>query len=191
MAHVHGLEALHAAIRADLRRRQTPGIYFDRGWSVLNQQELLGTLLSFTITVFDVLEMFGMAWSVEEQAAYLHLWDVVGAYLGIASREAITELGPSAALVRGWLGLRPPRLDDTRGLLYAIQSWQWASPRPGQASPVEATSGRLLVRALLDLLTACMPPSRRSWPIAVMRQLSPPVVNERPRWECPASSWDL
>ena len=59
---------------------------------VLNQEDLLGTLLTFTITVFEVLETFGQSWTADEQDAYLHLWDLVGAHLSIGAPAAIDEL---------------------------------------------------------------------------------------------------
>ena len=45
----------------------------------LNQEDLLGMLLTFGITVFEVLERYGVNWTADEQDAYLHAWDVIGA----------------------------------------------------------------------------------------------------------------
>ena len=35
---------------------------------------------------FEVLERYGISWTADQQESYLHLWDVVGAYLGIGTR---------------------------------------------------------------------------------------------------------
>ena len=58
----------------------------------LNQEDLLGMLLTLSITVFEVLESYDLTWSVDEQEAYLHLWDVVGGYLGIGNPAVIEAL---------------------------------------------------------------------------------------------------
>ena len=49
-------------------------------------------LLTLSITVFEVLESYDLTWSVDEQEAYLHLWDVVGGYLGIGNPAVIEAL---------------------------------------------------------------------------------------------------
>ena len=51
----------------------------------LNQEDLLGTL-TFTVTVFEVLEQFGITWTRDEQEAYLRAWDKVGASSASAMR---------------------------------------------------------------------------------------------------------
>ena len=49
-------------------------------------------LLSFSITVFDVLESYGIEWTADDQEAYLYLWDLVGAHLGIGSPYVVAHL---------------------------------------------------------------------------------------------------
>ena len=65
---------------------------------LLNQEDLLATLLSFSITVFEVLEQFGINWTAEEQEAYFYVWDRVGHTLGIGDTRVILELTGSEAL---------------------------------------------------------------------------------------------
>ena len=74
---------------------------FQRNRTPINQEDLLALQLSLSITVFEVLERFGISWTADEQEAYLHLWDVVGAHLGIASEPAIDELQAAVATARG------------------------------------------------------------------------------------------
>jgi hypothetical protein len=149
---------------------------------IMNQEDLLGTLLTFTVSVFEVLEQFGLAWDAGDQDAYLHTWDVVGAYLGIGSRQVIDGLDPTErqAIVT-WPGVRPPSREGTRDVLDLIRSREWMPTTPGSQNSImpAGRSGRLLVRALLDLLADAMPRRTRGWPLDVMRQLAPPVVSER------------
>src|SRR5829696_8341355 len=99
----------------------------------LNQEDLLGMLLSFSITVFEVLERYAIYWTADEQEAYLHAWDVVGSYLGIGTRAAVSKLEDSLGRkVTGdqWQGLRPPTVADSRALLDQIRARQWLDPSP-------------------------------------------------------------
>ncbi|WP_375445260.1 DUF5995 family protein [uncultured Fibrella sp.] len=49
----------------------------------INQQDLVGTLLSFGVVIIDGLDQLGISLTPEEREAYLHLWRVVGAMMGI------------------------------------------------------------------------------------------------------------
>jgi ER-bound oxygenase mpaB/B'/Rubber oxygenase, catalytic domain len=163
----------------------------DFGGKPLNQEDLLGILLTFSITVFEVLERYGICWTADEQEAYLHLWDVIGAYLGIGSPTVRQQLESSPVAgdlsVRGWHGLRPPSVSDTRALLAQIRRRQWADPpltsaismNVGPIGPRSLTSGRLLTSALLDELVAAMPPMLKLLPVTMMRTLAPDVVRRR------------
>ncbi len=86
------LRIMHGLIRT----LEPPGIQtlgtVDAGDVALNQEDLLATLLSFTITVFEVLEKFGISWTDEDQEAYFYVWDRVGETLGIGDESVIEEL---------------------------------------------------------------------------------------------------
>ena len=88
-----GLRVMHSLIRttASPVGIKIPGLV-DREVEPLNQEDLLATLLSFTITVFEVLEQFGISWTAEEQEAYFYVWDHVGATLGIGDDDVICTL---------------------------------------------------------------------------------------------------
>jgi hypothetical protein len=173
------LRLYHHAIRRTVRTEVRPEA--DRP---LNQEDLLGTLLTFTVTVFEVLERFGLAWTADEQDAYLHLWDVVGACIGIGSPEVMRNVHDVTGWrpPNGWQGLRPSDLDHTRYALEQIRERQWKSRVPGTIRESDwrgGRPGRLLVRALLDELTLAMPDRLCSWPVAVVRHLAPPPVRDR------------
>ncbi len=164
---------------------------------VLNQEDLLGMLLTFSVTVFEVLERYGITWTADQQESYLHIWDVIGAYLGIGTRDVVQQVEgwyqqmsqttsslPNAPIVTGrWHGLRPPSVNDTRVLLGQIRARQWTDPNP--EGPFELQpwtslrAGRTLTRALLDELQAAMPGFLALEPITVIRALAPDVVRNR------------
>jgi hypothetical protein len=64
----------------------------------LNQEDLLATLLTFSVTVFEVLDHFGIGWTDDEQEAYFHVWDHVGETLGIGDVRVIREVTGAGSL---------------------------------------------------------------------------------------------
>ncbi len=72
---------LHAVIRTMLMRSgQAPGTV------PLNQMQLVGTLMSFSVIVIDGLRTLGFEVTSEDAEAWYHLWRVVGLLLGIEDR---------------------------------------------------------------------------------------------------------
>jgi mpaB/rubber oxygenase-like protein len=172
----------------------------------LNQEDLLGTLLTFSVTVFDVLQQFGIRWRSEEQQAYLEAWNFIGLHLGIAD-ASVAKL---SCLIEP-----PSTVDAARRLLEHLRGRQWTpvprfEPRPSddnrkeledtrkwirarEAFPTAVLEteptleqvwaslepGRRLLRALLYELEAAMPAATKSWPLAVIRQLAPERVRDR------------
>src|SRR4029453_9478056 len=71
---------MHASVRMLVRRR---------GWNEelhgvpINQQHLVGTMLSFSTVVIDGLRTMGIMVRDDEAEAWFHLWRVVGFMLGI------------------------------------------------------------------------------------------------------------
>jgi hypothetical protein len=197
------LRIYHAAIRSDLHQRRKDGneqvsaLLGEHNDPPLNQEDLLCMLLSFSITVFEVLERYGIHWTADEQDAYLHAWDVIGAHLGIGTPAVVCLMEsehqaaakaaggePSPALTDAhWHGLRPPTVDDTRALLDQMRVRQWIDTSPQSPFEIEtwssARAGRILTKALLDELAAAMPPPLALLPLAVMRALAPEVVRTR------------
>jgi hypothetical protein len=162
----------------------------------LNQEDLLGTLLTFTVTVFEVLERFGIAWTREEQEAYLRAWDKVGAVLGIGDATVIQKVRDAShakeeeIVPAGWTTLRPPSVPAARAMMEAFRKRHWPEvvPWTGRGSPTTSPlsaeweslrPGRLLTAALIDELTAAMSPRTRALPSTLIRILAPPVVRDR------------
>jgi hypothetical protein len=148
----------------------------------LNQEDLLATQLLFCITVFEVLEKFGLSWSGEEQTAYLRSWALVGQLLGI-----------NPPRVPGSPELNLESVDGAHRLLELLRIRQWKAVPPFVAEVALADDegvplddvwnslrpGRRLTKALLDELASAMGTHFQLWPLAAMRELSPHVVRDR------------
>ncbi|GAA3611100.1 oxygenase MpaB family protein [Microlunatus ginsengisoli] len=57
----------------------------------INQEDLLGTLLTFTTVIFDALDRSGVSYARADAEAYLRAWCLVGHFLGI--RPDVLPLG--------------------------------------------------------------------------------------------------
>jgi ER-bound oxygenase mpaB/B'/Rubber oxygenase, catalytic domain len=154
----------------------------------LNQEDLLATQLLFCVTVFEVLEKFGLSWSEEDQIAYLTTWTMIGRLLGVVAWD------PSQfPEVAQWPQLNPDSVEGARQLLELLRIRQWKPVPPfvaeiavsaGSSGPLDEIwnslrPGRRLTKALLDELASAMGNRTRSWPLATMRELAPHVVRDR------------
>ena len=54
----------------------------------INQEDLLGTLLTFTVTTFGVLDQFGVEWSHDDREAYSTFDMGAGFALFVAAQDA-------------------------------------------------------------------------------------------------------
>jgi ER-bound oxygenase mpaB/B'/Rubber oxygenase, catalytic domain len=152
----------------------------------LNQEDLLATELLFCVTVFEVLEKFGLSWSMEDQTAYLTTWNMIGRLLGIVDWDEDDRL-------KEWPELNPTSVDGARRMLELLRIRQWMPVPPFVAEKVvpgdpsdpldevwnSLRPGRRLTKALLDELASAMGRHTRSWPLATMRELAPDVVRDR------------
>jgi hypothetical protein len=117
---LHG--ALRHILRSDPRYRPEWG-------APINQEDMAGTLMAFSVVTLDALKQLGMALHPDEEEAYVHAWRVVGHVLG---------LHPT---------LIPKNAAEGRALFATIRGRQFA--------PSEA--GRELTRALIDYLRHAIP----------------------------------
>lgn len=94
--HATQVRELHAAVRAVLLGKDAPGGAWPEADGVpINQEDLLATLLTFTVVVFRALDLMGIDVSAEQKKAYLHLWAVTGHLLGITEARRVCD--PQAA----------------------------------------------------------------------------------------------
>ncbi len=131
-ASIRRVRLMHAAVRhlvlTDPSVARGAGLPFpswdpERG-APINQEDLLGTLMSFTQTVFEFLDRVGDVYGDDEADAYLHAWCVVGYLLGIEKN------------------LLPLSLDDAREITAAIRRRQYCPSDDG------ALLGQALVGAM-------------------------------------------
>lgn len=129
----------HAAVRTGILGK---GGWDSAAWGVpINQEDLLGTALAFSVVLLDGLERVGITVDPGDQEAYFHLWMVVASLLG---------LHPS---------LRPKSVTEGRRAMQRIRSTQWA-PSP---------QGKLLAEQLVGCMRFYFPGQQHAFPRALIR----------------------
>jgi hypothetical protein len=178
-----GLRLFHHVLRSQLQddTRVLEALGTENS-TPINQEDLLGTLLTFTVTTFGVLDQLGVEWSNDDREAYLLLWDLIGAALGIGTQRVRAELKTLTATVPN--PLRPQTVDAAARLLDQLHARQWLPDQStinnGRPFPWSGlVPGRMLANALLAALTDAMPAPKRTWPAVVMRELAPTIVRSR------------
>jgi hypothetical protein len=112
---IRRVRLMHAAVRylilndPTVPKTDTPAPY--PSWCLtsgvpINQEDLFGTLMTFTSTVFESLDRLGVVFSDEDLDCYLHAWCVVGHLLGLRA------------------DLLPLTLDDAQEITAAIRRRQ-------------------------------------------------------------------
>jgi hypothetical protein len=139
---------MHAAIRhlilADAANR----------WPVddfglpINQEDLLGTLMTFTWLILDGLARLGATLTPQQQQAYLETWLIVGGLMGIEPE------------------LLPHTVEEASAITALIERRQVA------ASP----QGSEMMAALLGMMAANLPAMFNTMPAAMIREFLPPDV---------------
>jgi ER-bound oxygenase mpaB/B'/Rubber oxygenase, catalytic domain len=139
---IRGVRLLHAGVRHRVLT-EDPSVTQRWGYPI-NQEDLMGTLLSFTTVPLAALSRVGTWVGPEDRDAYLHLWNVVGVQLGIDG------------------SLLPLSWDDAVRLQRRIEEHQHA-PSP---------AGQRLTAALLTDMELSMPRGLRKLPRALVRQVA-------------------
>lgn len=158
---VRRVRLLHACVRALLLLGDAAGNPWPtqtRGLPI-NQQDLLGTQLAFTIAAFDGIARLGYRMGQRDKRAYLHLWSVVGHYLGVTEAGRCADLAFAQRLTR--------RLEVS-----LVEASPW---------------GTELMHTLLDDMAERMPGPLRTLPAALVRRLAGDAVADllaipRSRW---------
>jgi hypothetical protein len=98
---IQRVRLMHAAVRhlIKVRNEQAPGMW-DADWDMpLNQEDLAGTLLSFSCVVSEPMRRLGVRLSKEDIDAYVHLWNVVGHLLGVRDEMLVRDAADADALI--------------------------------------------------------------------------------------------
>ena len=126
---------IHAAIRYFIARGEWD---MKKLGQPLNQEDLAGTLMSFSIVTLDGLARSHIPLSRQQQEDYLHAWKVVGHILGVRPE------------------LLPEDVDDARALIAAIVRRQSGASKAGKV--LTGSLIKYMDRILLDSLCDHFPP---------------------------------
>jgi hypothetical protein len=139
---------MHAAIRhLILTDTASPWDVQELGVPI-NQEDLLGTLMTFTWLILDGLARLGVKLTPREQQSFLETWLVVGRLMGIEP------------------ALLPRTVADANAVTELIERRQVA----------ESPQGREMTAALLDMMQTNMPHPFKSMPGCLIREFLPPNV---------------
>ena len=98
---IQRVRLMHAAVRHLIKARNelTPGMWHPDWGTPINQEDLAGTLLSFSYVVADPIRRLGVRVAAQDVDAYLHLWNVIGHLLGVRDELLVSDVADAAALV--------------------------------------------------------------------------------------------
>ena len=139
---------MHAAIRHLILADTTDRWPVDDFGVPINQEDLLGTLMTFTWLILDGLSRLGVRLAPREQQAFLDTWLSVGTLMGIEPQ------------------LLPKTVDDAKATTALIERRQVA----------ESAQGREMMAALLGMMESNLPKMFSSMPACMIREFLPPDV---------------
>jgi hypothetical protein len=137
---IQKVRLIHAAIRYELLHDKTSK--WDASFGVpINQEDLAGTLLTFSFLAVDGLRKLGANISTEAAQAYLDTWCGIGSLMGVVPE------------------MIPRDLEDGARLREQISRRQF----------VPSDEGREMTRALIEMLQKNSPPLMEGIPTGLMR----------------------
>ena len=102
------IRLIHAAVRVYTLRSGK----WDNAWGVpVNQEDMAGTNLSFSLIVIRGLRKFGISVTYKEQQAFMHLWNVIGYLLGL-QEDLLPQNGKEAFSLEEAIRLRQFKVSD-------------------------------------------------------------------------------
>lgn len=120
---IQRVRLMHAAVRHLIKARNElePGLWHPEWGTPINQEDLAGTLLTFSYVVAEPLRCLGVHVSAKDVDAYLHLWNVIGYLLGVHDELLVRDISDATALVdiirRRQFQASPEGQDMTHALL--------------------------------------------------------------------------
>lgn len=140
---------MHAAVRHLILADAANPWSIDELGVPINQEDLLGTLMTFAWIVLDGLARLGIRLTPQEQQAYLDAWLVVGTLMGVE------------------IQLLPRTVDEAKATTELIERRQVA----------DSPQGREMMAALLGMLQSNTPHPFKSMPGCMIREFLPPDVS--------------
>ncbi|MDW3220484.1 MAG: oxygenase MpaB family protein [Acidimicrobiales bacterium] len=105
---ISGVRLLHASVRhmienGSQRIRHDPEHPADRAWNTswgrpINQEDVLGTALTFNAITIDVMDRVGIGFDPENADAFMHAWNVIGVLMGVPEEHLTSRIDPSRDL---------------------------------------------------------------------------------------------
>ena len=117
---------MHAAVRHLVSTSDA----YDPEWGTpVNQEDLGGTLLTFSIVVLDSIAKLGTTFSDEDADAYFHAWNCVGHVLGVDHRLICDSVDEGRALWRRIIARNWEACPEGRAMTKAlIEAMEHATP---------------------------------------------------------------
>jgi hypothetical protein len=165
---IRRVRLMHAAVRHLIEHDADPKAWEPAWGKPLNQQQLIGTLLTFTQVVFEVFERFGTPVPAAEAEAYVHTWSVVGHLLGVRS-DLLPLDCDSAARLKDALKPRVCRASEAGQKMEdaLLEVAQKVGPRGLRSFPASMTQF-----AVGDEIAAMIGIEGRGWSYSVIEQLA-------------------
>jgi hypothetical protein len=98
---IQRVRLMHAAVRYLIKARNElkPGLWQPDWGTPINQEDLAGTMLSFSCVFIDPMRRLGVHIPAEDVEAYLHLWNVIAHLLGVRDELMVHDIADATALV--------------------------------------------------------------------------------------------
>lgn len=98
---IQRVRLMHAAVRhlIEARRRRDPAMWNPQWGMPINQEDLAGTMLSFSDIVAGPLPKLGVHVPPADAEAYLHLWSVIAHLMGLRDEMRVHDLTDAGDLV--------------------------------------------------------------------------------------------
>ncbi|MAU11672.1 MAG: hypothetical protein CL607_17740 [Anaerolineaceae bacterium] len=101
---VQKVRLMHAAVRHYIAHDAAWNALWQPEWGVpINQTDLAGTMLSFSVTVIDGLEKAGIRVGQVDKEAYLHLWKLIGHIMGIVPELLPDDYASAKTMMTRWM----------------------------------------------------------------------------------------
>ncbi|MDQ7028195.1 MAG: oxygenase MpaB family protein, partial [Anaerolineae bacterium] len=126
------IRLMHAAVRHFLCHDPKWKEQWQDDWFVpICQEDLAGTMLSFSVTTIQGLIISNITLNDEEKESYLHLWKVIGHLLGIKAELMPTDYDDAEALLNKWIARNHKDTKAGRELMGAMVTF-WYDRVPGR-----------------------------------------------------------
>jgi hypothetical protein len=118
---------IHAIIRYYLRQKNWDSAAFNEP---INQQDMAGTLMSFSALVLEGMEQLGIVLEPVEKEAYVHCWRVVGHIIGLHPDLIPKNAADALALGHAILDHQMARSEHSQALMKSLLDFQNKISKP-------------------------------------------------------------